>query len=254
MDSAETDSNPAPSLHAEGSPLEDRLGPSSATQKPAKPDEVQRIYRHRFDEADRSQKAGVWKVVVEDFLARWISPQDAVLDVGCGFGEFLNHVACKRRVGIDLNSDSAEALDTDIEFHVGDVRDLGFLAEGEMDVVFTSNLLEHLPSKEAVAEVVCEARRVLRPGGSLIALGPNLRYLPGQYWDFWDHHTAITDRSLVELLEIQDFEIVDHHARFLPYTTRSALPQALWLVKLYLRIPLVWRLMGKQFLIRARKP
>ena len=157
---------------------------------------AQRIYRRRFDEADRAAKAAVWRVVVADGLQRWIPPGAAVLDIGCGYGEFLNHVRAARRIGVDINPDSRTALDRGIEFHGGDVRELSFLPDASIDVVFTSNLLEHLPSKHDVELLLGEARRVLKHGGHLIALGPNLRFLPGAYWDFWDHFTPITDRSL----------------------------------------------------------
>jgi len=43
-------------------------------------------------------------------------------------------------------------------------------------------------------------------------------------------------------------------ARFLPYTTRSPLPQHPSFVALYLAVPLAWRIFGKQFLVVARKP
>lgn len=216
--------------------------------------DVQRIYRHRFSEADRKAKAAIWKVVVETGLQPWIPAGATVLDIGCGYGEFLNHVRCARRIGVDLNPDSRSALEKDIEFHVGDVRNLSFLADKSVDVAFTSNLLEHLPTKKDVEALLSEARRVLKPGGHLIALGPNLRFLPGDYWDFWDHLTPITDRSLVEVLENLDFETTDCIPRWLPYTTRSSLPQATFLVRLYLKVPLAWRFLGGQFLIRARKP
>ena len=85
-------------------------------------------------------------------------------------------------------------------------------------------------------------------------LGPNLRFLPGEYWDFWDHLVPITDRSLVEALETIGFETVEAIPRFLPYTTRSSLPKAPWLVRLYLRAPIAWRFLGGQFLVRAKKP
>jgi SAM-dependent methyltransferase len=214
----------------------------------------QRIYRRRFDEADRAAKAAVWRVVVADGLQRWIPTGAAVLDVGCGYGEFLNHVRAARRIGVDINPDSRAALERGIEFHGGDVRELSFLPDASVDVVFTSNLLEHLPSKHDVELLLLEARRVLRRGGHLIALGPNLRFLPGAYWDFWDHLTPITDRSLVEVLESLELRTVDVIPRWLPYTTCSALPRSPWMVKLYLRVPLLWRFLGGQFLIRAQKP
>jgi hypothetical protein len=100
--------------------------------------------------------------------------------------------------------------------------------------------------------MVGECARVLKAGGHLIAMGPNARLIPGAYWDLWDHQTAITDRSLAELLEATGFEVVERRPRFLPYTTRSALPQPPALVRLYVKLPVVWRLFGAQFLLRAR--
>jgi ubiquinone/menaquinone biosynthesis C-methylase UbiE len=220
----------------------------------SRPDELQRLYRHRFDEASREQKQRLWKAIVESYFQRFIAPADAVLDMGCGFGEFLNHVRCARRIGIDLNPEAPKYLDKAVEFHAGDVCDLKMVPDATVNVVFTSNLMEHLPSKEAALRMLGEARRVLKPGGQFIAMGPNLRFLPGEYWDFWDHLLPITDRSLAEALGSLDFKIVEQRARFLPYTTRSALPQAPWLVRLYLNLPFAWCLFGRQFLLRAAKP
>lgn len=218
------------------------------------PSSLERLYRHRFDDRSREAKQRLWRVLVRSFFQKWVSPSSAVLDLGCGFGEFLNHLRCARRAGVDVNPEGSRSLEAGIEFHAGDVRNLSIFPDASFDVVFTSNLMEHLPSKADVEQMVREARRVLKSGGQLIALGPNLRYLPGSYWDFWDHLTPITDRSLAELLGSLDFRVVEHHPRFLPYTTRSGLPQASWLVWLYLRMPLVWPLLGRQFLLRAVKP
>ena len=44
--------------------------------------------------------------------------------------------------------------------------------------------------------------RCLRPGGRLVAMGPNIKYLPGEYWDFWDHYVPLTEASLKEALVV----------------------------------------------------
>ncbi|OBG25081.1 glycosyltransferase [Mycobacterium sp. 852002-51057_SCH5723018] len=216
-----------------------------------KPD-LQQLYRNRFGHA-RESRSAIWAVIVRDFFQAWVKRSDTVVDLGCGYGEFLNHIVAARRIGVDLNPDSAGMLEPGIDFRQGRADDLGFLADGTVDVVFTSNLLEHLEGKAEVERTIAEARRVLKPGGQFIAMGPNIRFVPGDYWDFWDHTVPISDRSLIELLESCEFEIVESYDRFLPYTASSPLPQAPILVRLYLRSRMAWPLLGKQFVIRARK-
>jgi hypothetical protein len=42
-------------------------------------------------------------------------------------------------------------------------------------------------------------------------------------------------------------------ARFLPYTMSRGKQQPVWMLRLYLKLPLAWPLLGKQFLVVARK-
>lgn len=218
------------------------------------PDDLERLYRHRFDESSREAKGRLWKVLVEGFFQKFASPEAVVLDLGCGFGEFLNVLRCGRRIGVDLNPEAGRYLAPGIEFHAGDVSTLPMVPDASVDLVFSSNVMEHLPSKEAAERMLREARRVLKPGGQLLLLGPNLRFLPGEYWDFWDHRLPLTDRSVAEALGSLGFSVVEQHARFLPYTTRSGFPQWGWLVRLYLHLPWAWSVFGRQFLLRATRP
>ena len=87
----------------------------------------------------------------------------------------------------------------------------------------------------------------------MIALGPNIKYLPGSYWDFWDHFLCLTELSLGEALENNGFNLILSHARFLPYTTVNGPDYPAALIKLYLKLPFVWPLFGKQFLVVAER-
>ncbi|GHU06663.1 hypothetical protein FACS1894158_13810 [Betaproteobacteria bacterium] len=84
-------------------------------------------------------------------------------------------------------------------------------------------------------------------------MGPNARYLPGVYWDYWDHYTPITGASMVEALSLQKFSIERRVDRFLPYSMSNGRNPPLAAVNLYLRMPFVWPLFGKQFLIVGKK-
>ena len=120
-------------------------------------------------------------------------------------------------------------------------------------MVFCSNLLEHLADRETVTALLLELRRVLRPDGRLLVLGPNLRYTGGAYWDFFDHILPFTHLTMVEALATGDLEVETLIPRFLPYTTVGARTTSLTLVKWYLRLPVVWRFFGAQFFVVAKQ-
>ena len=127
------------------------------------------------------------------------------------------------------------------------------IPESSVDLIFTSNFFEHLPSKNTLSETLAQAYKSLRKGGRIVALGPNVRFIGGAYWNFWDHHLPLTDAAIGEAFAIQGFTVEESIPRFLPYTmvNRRHLPSIL--VSIYLRLPLLWKIFGKQFLVVGRK-
>lgn len=174
--------------------------------------------------------------------------------MACGYGEFINNIKAGTKIAVDLNPDTKSHLDSDVEFLALSAGEISTIGENRVDVLFTSNFLEHLPDKEALNGFLEQVLSVLKPGGRFLIPGPNLRYLPGEYWDFYDLHLGLTHLSLSEALELKGFRIEKCIDKFLPYTTQGALPTHPLLVKLYLMFPLAWRLLGKQFFIVATKP
>ena len=110
-----------------------------------------------------------------------------------------------------------------------------------------------MPERADLEQALVEALRTLKPGGRLIAMGPNIRYTGGAYWDFWDHYLPLTERSLAEVCTYVGFEIEYAIAQFLPYTMVGKRQAPLFFVALYLRLPFAWRLLGKQFVVIAKK-
>lgn len=221
-------------------------------QAPHSAEDLQEFYRTRF--ADRSDyRRKVWAVLVQ-FFSRWISPDADVLDLGCGWCEFINAAQCRTKVGMDLNPDAKRFANPDVSLLEQDCSTRWGAADESLDVVFTSNFLEHLPTKLAVKDTLAEAYRSLKPHGRLIAMGPNIRHVKGGYWDFFDHYVPLTERSLTEILQKCGFEIEFCRARFLPYTMSWGREYPLWILRLYLSLPVLWRFFGGQFLVVARKP
>lgn len=215
--------------------------------------QLQAAYERRFAGA-AGYRRRVWAVLVRDFFQAMIPADGAVLDLGCGWGEFVNQVAARRKFAIDMNASSREHLDGEVVFFHQDCSRRWPLGDGALDAVFTSNFFEHLPDKVAVRATLDEAFRCLKPGGRIICLGPNIKHLPGAYWDFWDHFLPITELSLKEVLELAGFAVERCWGRFLPYTMSSGIQWPPWVVSAYLKLPWLWRWRGRQFLVVAIRP
>lgn len=211
------------------------------------------LYSNRFAADQLARKNAIWQVICDRYLKRFITPGDTVIDVACGYGEFLNNIKAQRKIALDLNVEVKCHLNTEIEFHGCSATKLGMVTCCNADVVFASNFLEHLPDKKTLDELLFQVMAALKPGGKFIILGPNLRYLPGQYWDYYDHHLGLTHLSLIEILQLRGFSIELCVDRFIPYTTKGGLPTHPLLVAIYLKLPVLWKVFGKQFFIVARK-
>ncbi len=211
------------------------------------------LYEARFDVAAREARARVWRVLCDEFFQRYVSPQDTVLDLGAGACEFINNVRAGTKLAIDESRDLARHAAPGVRCHQGSGADLSWLEDESVDVVFASNVFEHFSSRDVVLAALREIHRVLRAGGLLLVLQPNVRYAYREYWDFFDHNLAFSDRAMIEALRACGFTLREARPRFLPYSTTGCLPTWPMLVRLYLRLPMVHRLLGKQmFLVGER--
>ncbi len=215
--------------------------------------DLEMIYSRRFSGMEQYRRT-VWQVLCRQMFSRFIAPDAAVLDLGGGYCEFINQISAARRYAMDLNPATGIHAAPGVSVLQQDCSDEWQISPATLDAVFTSNFFEHLPDKAALERTIHSAFRCLKPGGNLIALGPNIRYTGPAYWDFYDHYVPLTDLSLIELLRKCGFDIEYSRAQFLPYTMANGRRYPAWLLSAYLRLSPLWKLFGKQFLIVARKP
>jgi SAM-dependent methyltransferase len=103
--------------------------------------------------------------MLRDFLAP--RPGELVVDLGCGSGRTLlwNRDLGATMAGIDIAPYFSREARQQVDLLLGDLRKLPF-AGGTVDKAWSLDVLEHL-SPEALAGMLAEASRVLKPGGSL---------------------------------------------------------------------------------------
>jgi SAM-dependent methyltransferase len=205
------------------------------------------LYQARFDEREVSAKDAVWREVVA-FLQRYIDPDAPILDIACDRGHFVRFARGSERWATDIRDVSVTLL-PDVRFVQAPGLELDrFVPVDHFGTVFMSNYLEHLDSSDMVIDQLRVARDLVRPGGRVIVLQPNIRLVGPRYWDFIDHKVALTERSLLEAAELAGLRTVDLVTRFPPYSTKGRLPSDPRLVRTYLRIRAAWMLMGRQSL------
>ena len=214
-------------------------------------DDLERVYAARFD-AKVDDRVLLWQTLVESYFQQFVGPTDTVLDVAAGYCEFINAIRAGTKLAIDLNPTAAVMAAPDVEVLRCRSTELPESLDGSIDVAWVSNFFEHLRDSDELLATLEGIRRVLRPGGRLLVLQPNIRLTKEAYWDFVDHSLPITEKSLAEALALTGFEIETMKVRFLPYTTESRLPIVPALIRLYLKVPLAQHLLGKQTFVVAR--
>ena len=192
----------------------------------------------------------LWQTLCRQVFERWLTPDACVLDLGAGYGHFINNVRARRRIAVDHWAGMLRYIHPGVEGLVGDVGDLDRIEDGVVDFALASNIFEHLV-QDRLAQVLRELARTLAPSGRLAVLQPNYAYAYREYFDDFTHVSVWSHVSLPDFLEANGFDVLETHPRFLPLTLKSRLPVSRLLIKAYLRSPL--KPMGKQMLVVARR-
>ena len=211
----------------------------------------ERMYEYRFRDVDQASRQAVWQEIARYLHGRMGEPR-CMLDPAAGRGEFITAVPAAERWGVDLVR-QGDLESAGVKMIIADIMDTD-LPQDYFDGVFLSNFLEHLPDQNTVAVVLGKLLDTMRPGGRIAIMGPNFRYCAKEYFNCADHTVVLTHVGVAEHVYAAGFDVTTVTPRFLPYSFRGLLPPSPRLTRAYLRMPVFWRLLGKQFLVTARKP
>lgn len=152
-----------------------------------------------------------WDYTVADTL---VSNGQKVLDIGCGYGDFLKHLKEKKQCdcyGLEFN-DKAMAVATErgIKIRKEFVQDHAKTHAGQYDVVSYFHLLEHIADIDSFVKASIEC---LKPGGTLIICVPNNNPFWYQFDEYHSlnmppHHMGLWDEeSLSKLADIYPMRV-----------------------------------------------
>ena len=215
------------------------------------PESLKKMYQLRLS-SDHKYRIALWKLLCDDFFQKFVPVDSIIMEIAAGHCEFINAIRARKKLAIDLNPDVSMYAGSNVTVIQTCSSDLSMIEDNSIDRVFVSNFFEHI-SREEITKTLSEIYRTLRSDGQVLILQPNFRFCMKDYYMFFDHITPIDDRALCEVLALKGFKINLCMDRFLPYTTKSKLPKSLFLVKTYLKMPLLFKIFGQQAFIIAQK-
>jgi hypothetical protein len=190
----------------------------------------------------------LWQMLVNSVFQKQIPPNGTVLELGAGYGEFINSVKAARRIAVDCWPEFKTHLAPGVEGLVTDLTQLDGVPDNAMDYVFASNCFEHV-SQGGLISCLAQLRKKMKAGARLTILQPNFKYCFREYFDDYTHISIYTEKSLCDLLNANGFRVERCEPRFLPFSINSRMPVHPLLIRLYLASP--FKPFGKQMLVCA---
>ena len=132
-------------------------------------------------------------ILCKDYFQRFVPAGSTVLEIGAGYCEFINSISPGKKIAVDINPETLNKARNDVEVIIAKSTDLASINQESIDVIFVSNFFEHL-CRDDIVETLKECFRVLKEGGRILILQPNIRFVQRDYWMFFDHVTPVDDR------------------------------------------------------------
>ena len=122
----------------------------------------------------------------------------------------------ERHIGVEYFTPPPDPLPEGVEWLPRTLGDLSPVADGEVDLVFAGQVIEHLWPDD-MAGFLSESNRVLRPDGYMVIDSPTRFITDGLAWTMPEHTMELEVDEIMELLELAGFVDIDVKGVWLCY-------------------------------------
>jgi len=142
-----------------------------------------------------------WKWEHEE-ASSMLTENDAILEIGCGTGGFLERVSSnvKSAVGLDLNEDAVQSCkEKGLDVENADLMEYSDQHTERFDAVLSFQVMEHI---EDIGNFMRAGVKLLKPGGKFIFGVPNndsfIANIKGEYLNMPPHHMNLWTANSIE--------------------------------------------------------
>ena len=136
---------------------------------------------------------------------RFISKDDYLLDYGCGGGFLLDQLACKKKIGFEINDTAKKHLRENFKFPV--VDKMNELDDNSLDLVISNHCLEHVPDP---IKVISQLYNKIKKNGKIVIYVPHDKYnYKFSNSDKDNHYFSFSPSNLGNIVKECGFEIIE---------------------------------------------
>ena len=153
------------------------------------------------------------------------------LSAGCSGSWYFRWIAERypgitSHIGVEAYSDKPDDLPPEARWIANTVANMNAVQDSTVDLVFSGQNIEHLTEAD-VAGFLCEAKRVLRPGGWLVMDSPNRAITECIGWIQPEHMIEFRVDEIVELVTLAGFDVDSVRGLWQCYDRKRHVPLAL---------------------------
>ncbi len=137
----------------------------------------------------------LWQTLVDCVFQKQIPPDGVVLELGAGYGDFINSVRARRRLAVDVVVGNAFASrprrGRPCHQHHNNLTAWRTIRL----IMFSAAIVSNTFRRPNLVDCLSQLHRKMKPGAMLTIVQPNFKYCAREYFDDYTHVSIYTDKG-----------------------------------------------------------